>query len=166
MNIVEAFNKRKNSFLKKENIYSFLLIFIIFFLDRISKIKIINDFKESTFFVNDFINIELIWNTGIGFGILSSDNALVYNLITFLIGLVILILFYFAILSEFFDKFIYTIIIGGAIGNYYDRIIFNAVPDFIDLHYNNFHWFIFNLADIFITIGIIAFLIKGFFVKD
>jgi len=69
-------------------------------------------------------------------------------------------------LSEFFDKFIYTIIIGGAIGNYYDRIIFNAVPDFIDLHYNNFHWFIFNLADIFITIGIIAFLIKGFFVKD
>jgi signal peptidase II len=166
MNIVEAFNKRKNSFLKKENIYSFLLIFIIFFLDRISKIKIINDFKESTFFVNDFINIELIWNTGIGFGILSSDTALVYNLITFLIGLVILILFYFAILSEFFDKFIYTIIIGGAIGNYYDRIIFNAVPDFIDLHYNNFHWFIFNLADIFITIGIIAFLIKGFFVKD
>tara|TARA_B100001063_G_scaffold213116_1_gene212531 strand:+ start:1134 stop:1634 length:501 start_codon:yes stop_codon:yes gene_type:complete len=166
MNIVEAFNKRKNLFLKKENIYSFLLIFIIFFLDRISKIKIINDFKESTFFVNDFINIELIWNTGIGFGILSSDTALVYNLITFLIGLVILILFYFAILSEFFDKFIYTIIIGGAIGNYYDRIIFNAVPDFIDLHYNNFHWFIFNLADIFITIGIIAFLIKGFFVKD
>ena len=166
MNIVEAFNKRKNLFLKKKNIYSFLLIFIIFFLDRISKIKIINDFKESTFFVNDFINIELIWNTGIGFGILSSDNALVYNLITFLIGLVILILFYFAILSEFFDKFIYTIIIGGAIGNYYDRIIFNAVPDFIDLHYNNFHWFIFNLADIFITIGIIAFLIKGFFVKD
>tara|TARA_B100001059_G_scaffold111732_1_gene111989 strand:+ start:897 stop:1397 length:501 start_codon:yes stop_codon:yes gene_type:complete len=166
MNIVEAFNKRKNLFLKKENIYSFLLIFIIFFLDRISKIKIINDFKESTFFVNDFINIELIWNTGIGFGILSSDTALVYNLITFLIGLVILILFYYAILSEFFDKFIYTIIIGGAIGNYYDRIIFNAVPDFIDLHYNNFHWFIFNLADIFITIGIIAFLIKGFFVKD
>ena len=166
MNIVEAFNKRKNLFLKKENIYSFLLIFIIFFLDRISKIKIINDFKESTFFVNDFINIELIWNTGIGFGILSSDTALVYNLITFLIGLIILILFYYAILSEFFDKFIYTIIIGGAIGNYYDRIIFNAVPDFIDLHYNNFHWFIFNLADIFITIGIIAFLIKGFFVKD
>ena len=166
MNIVEAFNKRKNSFLKKENIYSFLLISIIFFLDRISKIKIINDFKESTFFLNDFINIELIWNTGIGFGILSSDTALVYNFITFLIGLVILILFYFAILSEFFDKFIYTIIIGGAIGNYYDRIIFNAVPDFIDLHYNNFHWFIFNLADIFITIGIIAFLIKGFFVKD
>ena len=166
MNIVEAFNKRKNSFLKKENIYSFLLIFIIFFLDRISKIKIINDFKESTFFLNDFINIELIWNTGIGFGILSSDTALVYNFITFLIGLVILILFYFTILSEILDKFIYTIIIGGAIGNYYDRIIFKAVPDFIDLHYNNFHWFIFNLADIFITIGIIAFLIKGFFVKD
>ena len=135
-------------------------------LDRISKIEIINNFSENTYYINDFINFDLIWNTGIGFGLLSSDTSLIYNIVTVLVGLVILILFYVTNISENKDKFIFSIIIGGAIGNFYDRLSINAVPDFIDLHYNNFHWFTFNVADIFISLGIIAFLMKGFFIKN
>ena len=111
------------------------------------------------------MNLYLIWNTGIGFGLLSFDTNLIYNLITTLIGLVIITLIMIGIKSETSEKIIFSIIVGGALGNFYDRIVFNAVPDFIDLHYGNFHWFTFNVADIFITIGVIAFLIKGFFLK-
>jgi signal peptidase II len=152
--------------LNKENIYLLILVFCIFFLDRASKIKIINNFSEKKFFIYDFLNIDLIWNTGIGFGLLSSDSILVYNIITILIGLVILTLSYITIISDKIDKFIFSIIIGGALGNLYDRLIYNAVPDFIDLHYNNFHWFTFNIADIFITIGITAFLMKDFLIRN
>ena len=102
----------------------------------------------------------MIWNTGIGFGLFSTDASTLYNSITFLVGLIILILFFIAFRSKNLDKFIYSIIIGGAIGNFYDRLIYKAVPDFIDLHYNNFHWFTFNVADIFITLGIVIFLFK------
>ena len=116
--------------------------------------------------MNDFLNLDLIWNIGIGFGFLSTDTLLFYNLVTFLIGSVILILFYILITSKSIDNLIYSIIVGGACGNFYDRLVYNAVPDFIDLHYNNFHWFTFNVADIFITLGILAFIIKGFFVKN
>ena len=112
------------------------------------------------------INLDLIWNTGIGFGLLSTNSLLVYNSVTLLIGIVILFLVYILAISEKVDKLIYSIIVGGALGNFYDRVIFNAVPDFIDLHYDNFHWFTFNLADIFITIGILIFIIKGNFVKN
>ena len=116
--------------------------------------------------MNDFINFDLIWNIGIGFGFLSTDSFLIYNLITLLIGFVILILFYFLVLSEKLDKLIYSVIIGGALGNFYDRLAYNAVPDFIDLHYENFHWFTFNVADIFITIGILVFILRSIFVKN
>ena len=166
MNLVENFNKKKNLLLKKINIYNLTFILLIFILDRLSKNKIINNFSEKTQFINDFINLDLIWNTGIGFGLLSSDSPIIYNLVTILIGIVILVLFYFSIISEESDKLIFSIIIGGALGNFYDRIFYNAVPDFIDLHYQNFHWFIFNVSDIFITLGIIAFLMKGFFIKN
>ena len=83
-----------------------------------------------------------------------------------MIGLVIIIIFYVFINSNNFDKFVYSIIIGCALGNFYDRITYNAVPDFIDLHYNNFHWFVFNIADIFITLGIIVFIMRGLFEKN
>ena len=116
--------------------------------------------------MTDFLNVDLIWNIGIGFGLFSSESPLFYNMVTLLIGSVILILIYILIISENLDKLIYSIIIGGACGNFYDRLIYRAVPDFIDLHYNNFHWFTFNVADIFISIGITAFIIKGFFVKN
>ena len=151
---------------KKENIYFALIIILIFAFDRISKIKITNLTIESTYYVNNFINFDLIWNTGIGFGLLSSESSLIYNLVTILIGCVILILIYYFIISENVDKLSYSIIIGGAFGNLYDRIVFNAVPDFIDLHYENFHWFTFNVADIFISMGILIFITRSFFVKN
>ena len=155
----------KNKTFKKENFYFLLIISVIFFLDRYSKFEILRNLSENSLYVNDFLNFYLIWNTGIGFGLLSFDTNLIYNLITTLIGLLIIILIMIGIKSESSEKIIFSIIVGGALGNFYDRIVFNAVPDFIDLHYGNFHWFTFNVADIFITIGVIAFLIKGFFLK-
>ena len=155
----------KNKTFNKENFYFLLIISVIFFLDRYSKFEILRNYSDNSFYVNDFLNLYLIWNKGIGFGLLSFDTNLIYNLITTLIGLVIIILIMIGIKSESSEKIIFSIIVGGALGNFYDRIVFNAVPDFIDLHYGNFHWFTFNVADIFITIGVIAFLIKGFFLK-
>tara|TARA_B100001063_G_scaffold70377_1_gene64435 strand:+ start:501 stop:1001 length:501 start_codon:yes stop_codon:yes gene_type:complete len=156
----------KNLIFKKQNILFALIILIIFFIDRISKINVINNFSENSYFINSFTNLDLIWNVGIGFGFLSTDSNLIYGLITLFIALVILMLIYVLILSNNLDKLIYSMIIGGAIGNFYDRLMFKAVPDFIDLHYNNFHWFTFNVADIFITVGIMIFILRSFFVKN
>ena len=162
MNYNNKFKEKKNAFLKKENIFIFLIILFCVLLDRYTKNEVIINFSENVFFINNFINIDLIWNTGIGFGFLSTESSLIYNLVSALVGAVIVILCYFTIISEVTDKLIYAIIIGGAIGNFYDRLIFNAVPDFIDLHYDRYHWFTFNVADIFITLGIIIFLINEF----
>jgi signal peptidase II len=162
MNYNNKLKEKKNSFLKKENIFIFLIILFCVFLDRYTKNEVISNFSENVFFINNFINIDLIWNTGIGFGFLSTESSLFYNLVSALVGVVIIVLCYFTIISEVADKLIYAIIIGGAIGNFYDRLIFNAVPDFIDLHYDRYHWFTFNVADIFITLGIIIFLINEF----
>jgi signal peptidase II len=156
----------KKILLKKENIYLLFLIILIFFTDQVTKNIIINNYSENIYFINEFINLDLIWNTGIGFGLFSSNSSLIYNLITLLISLVIIFLFFLAIDSERTDKIIFSIIIGGALGNFYDRLIYNAVPDFIDLHYNKFHWFTFNIADILISIGIVLFIIRGFLLKD
>ena len=165
MNILIYLKKIKNNLLKKENLYFLIIIFVIFLLDRYSKIEIIKNFNDKNTYVNDFFNISLIWNNGIGFGLLSFDSNLIYNLISLIIGFVIMIIIYIAVKSEIEEKIFFSIIIGGALGNFYDRVIYKAVPDFIDLHYNNFHWFTFNVADIFITIGIFAYIMKGFFIK-
>ena len=157
---------KKKNFLKKENLYYLIIVLLIFFFDRFSKSKIISNFNENIYYINDYVNFNLIWNIGIGFGLLSSDSSLFYNIVTILIGLVIIFLFYIFVLSTNVDKLIYSIIIGGALGNFYDRLTYKAVPDFIDLHYNNFHWFVFNVADIFITLGIIAMLMSGLFKKN
>ena len=165
MNSLINFKLKTKDLIKKENIYYILLIIIVFLLDRFSKFKIINGFSESTYYVNDYINLNLIWNIGIGFGLLSTNSSLLYNLVTALIGSVITFLIYIFMTSTKMDKFIYSIIIGGALGNFYDRLVYKAVPDFVDLHYGNFHWFTFNVADIFISIGIITFILRNFFVK-
>jgi signal peptidase II len=160
------FNTIKINLFKKENIVYFTLIFIIFILDRVTKIHVINELSDRDYFFNDYINFDLIWNTGIGFGILSTESELLYNIITIFIGLVLLVLFWILFTSDRFDKYIFSLIIGGAIGNFYDRLTLKAVPDFIDIHYNNFHWFTFNIADIFITLGIISFISRNLFVKN
>ena len=166
MDFLISLKKIKKDFLLKENIYFLILILAIFTFDRYTKLIVINNFSEQNYFVNDYINFDLVWNSGIGFGLLDTQSTLFYNFVTTLIGLIILILIYIMINSKNLDKLIYSTIIGGAIGNFYDRIAFKAVPDFIDLHYNNFHWFVFNLADVFITIGILTLIISEMLKKN
>ena len=166
MTILSNLKNKKDDVFKKENIYFLIIIFTVFFLDRVSKIKILTNFSESVYFVNDYLNFDLIWNIGIGFGIMSTNSSVIYNLITFTIGFIILFLLYIFLISQKLEKISYSIIIGGALGNFYDRLVFNAVPDFIDIHYKNFHWFTFNVADIFISIGVLIFILSNWFVKN
>ena len=156
----------KNKIITKNNLYCLCVILIIFFLDRYTKLFILNNFTENIYYLNDYINLDLVWNTGIGFGLMSFDNQIFYNLISAIIALVIILLLFYAIKSKRLEKFSFSIIIGGALGNFYDRISYNAVPDFIDIHYKNFHWFTFNFADIFITMGIIIYLFSGLNKKE
>ena len=152
----------------KNNIFYFIIILSIFLLDRISKILIINiseEIKNNEIYQSEFINFQLIWNEGIAFGLLSFENDFIYHSISLLITLIILILITMLIKSKNVEKIGFALISGGAIGNLFDRIMFKSVPDFIDFHINNFHWFIFNIADIFITIGVLWLILAEFFVK-
>ena len=153
--------------IKKNNLISYLIIISFFFLDRISKAKIIDhQLYNDQVYINDYINFDLVWNTGIGFGFFSSNSNLIYNLISFTIGLIIIYVFYLLIKSMLFEKILFSLVLAGALGNFYDRLVYSAVPDFIDLHYKSFHWFTFNMADIFITLGIIMLLIKELLSKN
>ena len=139
-----------------------IIVLFIFLLDRISKLIIINLDKNTLFneiYSSKFLNIQLIWNEGIAFGLFSANEHNLYNLLTFLIISVILIILYMLIKSEGLKKYALLMIFSGAIGNVFDRITYRAVPDFIDFHVENFHWFIFNVADIFITIGVVFMII-------
>tara|TARA_B100001121_G_C18558998_1_gene559347 strand:- start:176 stop:649 length:474 start_codon:yes stop_codon:yes gene_type:complete len=152
----------------KNNIFYFIIILSIFLLDRISKILIINiseEIKNNEIYQSEFINFQLIWNEGIAFGLLSFENDFIYHSISLLITLIILVLIIMLIKSKNVEKIGFALISGGAIGNLFDRIMFKSVPDFIDFHINNFHWFIFNIADIFITIGVLWLILAEFFVK-
>ena len=151
--------------LKKLLIY-FLIVNFIFFLDRITKIYILNLAEMNgsiDIFVNNFLNIILVWNSGIGFGLLSFEKAFIYNLITSLIIFINIIIVYLAINSNNSKSYFFVMILGGSLGNLFDRIYYSAVPDFIDLNYNNFHWFVFNVADIFITVGILCLILVELF---
>ena len=155
--------------LSKNFVINSLLVFLIFLFDRISKIYVINldkKFFGSEIYSSKFLNIELYWNTGIAFGLFSFSENYLYNLLTFVIVIVIMIVIFMIAISKDFKKYPLLMILGGALGNLVDRIFFKAVPDFIDFHYKDFHWFTFNIADIFITLGIICFLMKGFFIKN
>ena len=146
-------------FLNKKIFFYFLITLLIFSLDRISKIYIINiaeTYGEVDIYLNQFINIILVWNTGIGFGLLSFEKQFIYNLITLIIILVNFVILYLGVKSSNFKGLIFFVILGGSLGNLFDRLYYSAVPDFIDLNYNGYHWFIFNIADIFITLGIIS----------
>ena len=122
------YKKMKIDFLKKENIFYLIFILTIFILDRCSKILVINNFNKKEYFINDYLNIDLIWNTGVGFGLLSSGTSLIYNTITFLIIMIIFVLIYVAIRSKYLDKLIFSSIIGGALGNLFDRIRIMLFP--------------------------------------
>ena len=144
--------------LSKNFFINFSIMLSIFLLDRISKIYVIyldKKFLGSEIFSSKFLNIKLIWNEGIAFGLLSFDKSNLYNFLTFIIFIVIVIIFFMVIKSNGLQKYSLLMILGGALGNFFDRLFFKAVPDFIDFHVENFHWFIFNVSDVFITTGVI-----------
>ncbi len=152
---------------KKIIIYLFIF-FLIFFLDRFSKLYILNlaDTDNSlNLYLTPFLNFYLIWNKGIAFGLFSFDKNFIYNLITFLIIFITFIILIIAIKSEDYKGYFFITIFSGSVGNLYDRIYYSAVPDFIDFHLNNFHWFIFNIADIFISLGVICLIFVEIFFK-
>ena len=153
--------------IQKIDIYSFVMISVIFVLDRLSKIYVVDliQHKGGEVFLYDFLNLTLNWNTGIAFGLLSSNANLFYHLVSALILLIIVYLIYLMVTSDKSGKIIISLIIGGAFGNLYDRLNYYAVPDFIDFHVGNFHWFTFNVADIFISVGIIMMLFKEIIFK-
>ena len=149
-------------FLSKNFYISFSIVALIYFLDRLSKIYVIQLDKNnlgSDIFNSAYLNIVLIWNKGIAFGLLSFNESYLYNIISLIIAIIIIVLVIMSLKSQGFKRYSLLMIVGGALGNLHDRIFFNAVPDFIDFHVENFHWFIFNVSDIFITLGVISMII-------
>ncbi len=147
-----------NLSIKKIIVY-FLIVFTIFLLDRVSKLYILNIAEKNDIvdiYINNYLNIILVWNSGIGFGLLSFDQSIIYNSITFFILVINFLILYLAIKTKGIRSYSYLLILGGSIGNLFDRIYYSAVPDFIDISYKGFHWFVFNAADIFISLGIIC----------
>ena len=156
--------------INKNFFINFFIIFSIFFLDRLSKIYVI-DFHQKNYgsdlYNSKYLNISLIWNEGIAFGLFSFSDKFFYHILSFLIGVVILIVLVMLNKSNGLKKYSLLMILGGALGNFYDRIFFEAVPDFIDFHVENFHWFIFNVSDIFITTGVVLMIfLEMFLSKD
>ncbi len=150
----------------RENYIFFILILLLFFVDRITKNVILNILEDKNYlFINEYLNLNLVFNTGIGFGLLSFNGGWYYNLLSIFIFFIILALVFFMLKSQKNEKIFFSFIIGGAIGNLYDRIIFKAVPDFIDFHIQEFHWFTFNIADIFISLGIVFMILNEFIFK-
>ena len=144
--------------LNKNFYLNFSIVILIFLIDRISKLYVIHKDKlnfNSEIYSSKFLNIHLIWNEGIAFGLFSFNEDYLYNFLTFLIFVVIIFIIFMIRQSDPVRKYALLLVLGGALGNFFDRLIYKAVPDFIDFHVGNFHWFIFNVSDIFITIGII-----------
>jgi len=147
-----------NSLVKKLSIY-FLIVLVIFALDRLSKLFILNileDKDKVDIYINSFLNLYLVWNKGIGFGLFSFEDTTIYNLVTLLILFINGIIIYLIFVEKGVKVYFLLTILGGSLGNFVDRLYYRAVPDFIDLNYQGYHWFIFNVADIFITLGIIC----------
>ena len=151
----------------KKKIYLSIFVLVLFIIDRISKILILENFLNnslSEIYINSFLNCSLVWNSGIGFGILQIEPNIFYSIISIIITTINLILIYWMLTSSnYIESIFISIILGGALGNLFDRYYYSSVPDFIDLHYESFHWFTFNIADIFITIGIIGLIIIDLF---
>ena len=157
----------KNKIFIKNNLYSLMLVLLIFFLDRFVKIKIINHHLDgSNLFVNDYLNYILVWNTGIGFGLFSFEADIYYKLTTTFIGIINLLNIYLIFNLKDIRKYFLLMILGGSLGNFFDRLYYLAVPDFIDFHIGEFHWFIFNIADVFISIGVLCLIFVEIFMKN
>ena len=143
----------------KKILFNFTIISLIFLIDRISKnyiLKIAEQESLVDIYINTYLNFYLIWNKGIAFGLFSFDQNFIYNLITLIIVIISFVIMILIIKTNGIERYSFTLVFGGAISNLYDRIYYKAVPDFIDFHIAEYHWFVFNVADIFITLGIVS----------
>ena len=148
---------------------NFTILITIFLIDRISKFYILRlaELESSVdIYVTSYLNLFLIWNTGIAFGLFSVNEAIIYNAITLMIGFIIIAILFMIWRCDNIQQYFLALVVGGALGNFYDRVVYAAVPDFIDLHFYGFHWFVFNVADIFITIGIICLILVEVFYNN
>ena len=156
-------NTTKNFFL------NFIILITIFLIDRISKFYILKlaDLESSVdIYVTPYLNLFLIWNKGIAFGLFSINESMIYNAITIIIGFIIIVILFMMWKNNNIQRYFLALVAGGALGNIYDRIVYTAVPDFIDLHFYGFHWFVFNVADIFITIGVFCLILVEIFYNN
>ncbi len=152
-----------------KNFWNYIYILSIFLLDRLTKIMITNFTQNNDQFfieVTSFLNFNLIWNKGIAFGLFSFDEKSYYNYMSILIVIITIIVFFLMIRSQGKEKIGFSMIVGGSLGNLFDRLVYSSVPDFIDIHINNYHWFIFNVADIFITIGVMLLIYSEIYLKE
>ena len=155
-------------YLNKEFAINFSVILSIFCIDRLTKVYVIflnEKNMSSELFVSKYLNINLIYNDGIAFGLLSFDDKLYYDLLTGIICLITLIILWMIYKTKGTEKFAFMMVFGGSLGNIFDRLYYSSVPDFIDIHFKGFHWFIFNVADIFITLGVLILIIVELFSK-
>tara|TARA_B110000967_G_C18697168_1_gene465946 strand:+ start:56 stop:538 length:483 start_codon:yes stop_codon:yes gene_type:complete len=153
----------------KKVLFNFTIITLIFLIDRISKnyiLKIAEQESLVDIYINSYLNFYLIWNKGIAFGLFSFDQNLIYNLITLIIVVISFVIIILIIKTNGIERYLFTLVFGGAISNLYDRIYYKAVPDFIDFHIAEYHWFVFNVADIFITLGIVSIILTEVLKKD
>ena len=153
----------------KNLILNFMTLITIFLIDRISKIYILKlaELENSVdIYITPYLNLYLIWNKGIAFGLLSVNETIIYNIITFIIVIIIIVILFMMVKNDNFQRYFLALVAGGALGNLYDRIVYTAVPDFIDLHFHDFHWFVFNVADIFITVGIFCLILVELFYNN
>ena len=146
-----------------------IAISTIFLIDRLTKLYILKlaEIENSVdIYLTSYLNLYLIWNKGIAFGLLSMNESMIYNTITLIIGIIIIVILFMLWRNDNIQRYFLVLIVGGALGNFYDRIIYTAVPDFIDLHFQGFHWFVFNVADIFITVGVFCLILVELFYNN
>ena len=146
-----------------------IAISTIFLIDRLTKLYILKlaEIENSVdIYLTSYLNLYLIWNKGIAFGLLSMNESMIYNTITLIIGIIIIVILFMLWRNDNIQRYFLVLIVGGALGNFYDRIIYTAVPDFIDLHFKGFHWFVFNVADIFITVGVFCLILVELFYNN
>ena len=159
--------------MNKINLKNFCLnlaiLLIVFIFDRATKLYVLKLAEIETsvdVYITPYLNLFLIWNKGIAFGLFSINGNIIYNSITIIIGLIIIAILFMMLKNDNIQRYFFALIAGGALGNFYDRIVYSAVPDFIDLHYYGFHWFVFNVADIFITIGVFCLILVELFFNN
>ena len=146
-----------------------IIILCVFLFDRATKLYLINlqmSGVDIDFYIYSFLNFYLVWNTGLGFGLASMEANIYYHILTLFIGVVNIVLVFFLLKTKGVYSYLIALIIGGSLGNLFDRIYYYAVPDFVDLHFGNYHWFVFNVADIFITLGIIGLILTEILKKE